>query len=84
VEETAERPMDVAEAHSAVLDMAASAFVILPPRSASRARASITIFRPRPRWLLLSHGVMRTDFSLRLRGDRMRLPTTLSPRTERP
>jgi hypothetical protein len=35
----------------------ASAFALLPPRSASRARAFIIIFRPRPRWLLLSRGL---------------------------
>jgi hypothetical protein len=56
-------------------------FAILPLRSASRVRACSTIFRPRRRWLLLSHDVMRTDFSPPLRGGP---PVTLSQLTDQP
>src|SRR6267378_8043398 len=41
-------------------DMAASVFVTLQPRSASRARACITISQLRPAWPLLSPGGTET------------------------
>jgi hypothetical protein len=75
VKETAERLMDLAEAHIRSAGYAGFSF---------RDLAAEIGFRPRPVWLPRSGDVTRTDFSPRLRGGRMRLPTTLSPLTGQP
>jgi len=81
VKETAERLMDLAEAHIRNAGYAGFSFRALAAEIGIKSASVHHHFRPRPRWLLLSRDVMRTDFSPRSRGGRMRLPTTLSPLT---
>src|SRR3979411_2921505 len=60
------------------------AFAILLPRSASRARACIIIFRPRPKWLPPSLDVTETASWLRSRHSRMKAPKMRSLPTGQP
>ena len=63
--------------------MGASVFANLRRRSALKARASIIISRPRPRWPPRSCGDTETGFWRRSRRSRMSAPKMPSPRTGR-
>jgi hypothetical protein len=81
VKETAERLMDLAEAHIRSAGYGGFSFRAL---AAEIGIKSASGFPPRPRWVPLSRGVMQAGSSPRLRSGRTRLLTMLSPPTDQP
>ena len=82
--ETAERLMDLAEAHIRTPDTGASASATLRPRSASRARACIIISPPSATMTAAVARRYGDRFLAESLGARMRAPEVPSPFTDWP
>jgi len=82
VNETAQRLMDLAEAHIRHAGYRGFSFRDLAAELGIKS-ASVHHHFPSKAWPLLSFDVMETDFSLLLRRGRMKRETTPSPHTDR-